>query len=342
VIFFTRGDILMDVDYVRNNMDPFFQTIKRKYNGPVFDAHTHLGKAEDVATMVEYERKFNTEKIFGIVRDVKSRDELEDTFPNLFVFSIFLSIREALQGDIETSMNFLEDAYKNDFKIGKLWFAPRWANYFTRDNINVKFRAQDVHLNDPKLEPIFKRLNELHFTLLLHVSDPDLLYSKNYQPESKYGIKKDHLNALKNILEWYPNITIVGAHMASQPENLEQLDLWLDSYPQLYIDTGSAKWMVRELGSKIDETLDFFDKHQNRILFGTDFVAGRGDREPIPGYYINRFLSFQALFETDVRGLPFPIPDPENDNNTKINGLDLSENILKKLYWENANKTYKR
>ena len=330
----------MDTDYVRNNMDPFFQSIERKYTGPVFDAHTHLGKVEDVATMIKYENQFNVKKIFGIVRDTRNRDELEEAFPNLFVYSIFLSIREDLQGDINASMNFLEQAKKDGFKIGKLWFAPRWANYFTRDNLNVKFRPQDVHLNDPKLEPIFQRLNELKFTLLLHVSDPDLIYKKNYQPASKYGTKEDHINALKNILEWFPNVTIVGAHMASLPENLNLLDNWLDTYPNLYVDTGSAKWMVREFGTKIDETLAFFDKHQDRILFGTDFVAGRGDREPIPGYYINRFLSFQALFETNVRNLAFPIPDPENDNKTKINGLDLPKNILQKLYWKNACKVY--
>lgn len=332
----------MDEEYVKNNMDPFFTAIERKYTGPVFDAHTHLGKVEDVAIMAKYEKEFNVKKIFGIVRDKKSRDAIEEAFPDLFVYSIFLSIREALQDDIKGSMDFLEKAYADGFKIGKLWFSPRWVNYFNRDDMKVEFRSQDVHLNDPKLEPIFQRLDELKFTLLLHVSDPDLLYSKNYQPSSKYGVKENHINALKNILEWYPNITIIGAHMASQPENLKQLDSWLDKYPNLYVDTGSAKWMVREFGSKIDETLEFFKKHQDRIMFGTDFVAGRGDREPIPGYYINRFLSFQALFETNVRDLPFPIPDPENDNKTKINGLDLPQNILKKLYWENANKIYNR
>ncbi len=331
----------MNDEYIENNMDPFFKTMERKYTGPVFDAHTHLGKLEDVKTMVKYEEEFNVKKIFGIVRDKEGRDSIAKEYPDLFVYSIFLSIREALQGDLKGSMDFLDKAYADGFEIGKLWFSPRWVNYFSAENLKVNFRTQDVHLNDPKLEPLFQKLDDLRFTLLLHVSDPDLLYEKNYQPASKFGIKEDHVNALKNILEWYPNITIIGAHMASQPENLKQLDLWLDKYPNLYIDTGSAKWMIREFGYKREEVLDFFDKHQNRIMFGTDFVAGRGDREPIPGYYINRFLSYQALFETDVKDLPLPIPDPENDNNTKINGLDLPQNILKKLYWENAKKLFK-
>ncbi|MBA7554651.1 hypothetical protein ES705_47280 [subsurface metagenome] len=193
-------------------------------------------------------------------------------------------------------------------------------------------------MNDPKLEPIFTKLEELKFTLLIHVSDPDLLYEKIYQPPSKFGIKKNHTNALKNILEKYPKLKIIGAHMASQPENLNYLDSWLDKYPNLYVDTGSAKWMVREFAYKKEETINFFKKHKNRILFGTDLVAGRTDREPLPGYYINRFLSFQALFETDVENLPLPIPDLENDNKTRINELNLSQDILKRRYWENSSK----
>ena len=128
--------------------------------------------------------------------------------------------------------------------------------------------------------------------------------------------------------------------MAGQPEDLQQLDTWLDNYPNLYVDTGSAKWMVREFAYKKEEVLKFFTKHSDRILFGTDFVAGRKDREPIPGYYINRFLSFQALWETNAKEIPFPIPDPENDNKTVINGLDLPIKILKKIYWENSSKLF--
>ncbi|MFW9851559.1 MAG: amidohydrolase family protein [Candidatus Thorarchaeota archaeon] len=330
----------MDQEYITNKMPPYFTTIQKKYSGPVFDAHTHLGSVKDVRTMVKYEKEFNVKKIFGIVRDYESRKKLEKAFPDLFVYAIFLSIRPALQGDIKNAVDFLENAYNQGFNIGKLWFSPRWVNFFESDNLNIKFRSQDVHLNDPHLEPLFSKLEDLDFTLLLHVADPDLLYEKNYQPSSKYGLKKNHIDALRKLLEMYPKLKIVGAHMASQPENLKQLDHWLDKYPNLYVDTASAKWMVREFASKKDEVVNFFKKHKNRILFGTDFVAGRKDREPIPGYYINRLLSFQALFETDVEALPLPIPDPENDNNTKINGLDLPLNVLSKIYWENSEKLF--
>ncbi|MCG3259002.1 MAG: hypothetical protein H7644_04610 [Candidatus Heimdallarchaeota archaeon] len=79
----------MSIEYLENNMEPYFKTMQRKYTGPVFDAHTHLGKVEDVRTMVKYEEEFNVKKIFGIVRDTESRDKIKKEFPDLFVYSIF-------------------------------------------------------------------------------------------------------------------------------------------------------------------------------------------------------------------------------------------------------------
>ncbi|MFX1259370.1 MAG: hypothetical protein ACFFAN_16060, partial [Promethearchaeota archaeon] len=58
-------------------------------------------------------------------------------------------------------------------------------------------------------------------------------------------------------------------------------------------------------------------------------------------YYRTRYFTFQALLESSIRDLSLPFPDPENDNNTKINGLDLPLDVLKKIYWENANKFFK-
>lgn len=36
-----------------------------------------------------------------------------------------------------------------------------------------------------------------------------------------------------------------------------------------------------------------------------------------------------------------PIPDPDNDNNTKIDGLSLPKEVLEKIYWKNPIKLFK-
>ena len=100
--------------------------------------------------------------------------------------------------------------------------------------------------------------------------------------------------------------------------------------------------MAREFSYNPEETREFFINYQDRIFFGTDIVTGRSDREPIPGYYYLRYLSLLALLETDVRNLPLPLEDPENNNETVINGLDLPMKVLRKIYWENSKKYFKQ
>ncbi|MHA1356247.1 MAG: amidohydrolase family protein [Candidatus Heimdallarchaeota archaeon] len=138
----------------------------------------------------------------------------------------------------------------------------------------------------------------------------------------------------------HPNLQIQVAHLAGQPEDLVNLGRWLDTYPNLIVDFSSAKWMAREFSYKVEETQEFFKTYQDKLLFGTDIVTGRSDREPIPGYYYLRYLSMQALLETDVQNLSLPLADPDNNNETVINGLNLPMNILRKIYWDNAAKFF--
>ena len=190
------------------------------------------------------------------------------------------------------------------------------------------------------LDPIFSKIEDLGLTLLFHISDPDIFYNTKYQPESYYGTKKQHLKELENIISRHPDMKVIGAHMAGQPERLDNLGKWFEKYPNFYVDMSSAKWMAREFFYDPEGTVEFYKLYQDRIMFGTDIVTGRTDREPIPGYYYLRYLSLLALLETDARNLPLPVADPENNNETVINGLDLPMNVLRKIYWENAKKLF--
>jgi len=309
-----------------------------KYYGPKFDAHVHLGRMKGIKVLIKFREEFNIKKSVGIVWE-DNIEELNTKFPDKFVLANYFRSKHLF--DVNANHKLLTDAidqiYQLGFPIIKFWFGPRWRDYV---KAQFKIEPRNFRLSDEPFKSIFAKIEELGLILLIHVSDPDLWYEKVYQPVSRYGTKKEHLDDFEVVLSSFPKLKVLQAHFGSQPENLENLSRWFESYPNYYIDTSSARWMARELGRYPEKAREFIIKYSDRILFGTDLVQDRN--KPVSTYYRSRYFTFQALLETSVRDLPLPFPDPENNNDTKINGLDLPFDILKKIYWENANKLFKR
>ncbi|MFX1513419.1 MAG: amidohydrolase family protein [Promethearchaeota archaeon] len=310
--------------------------ITKKYEGPKYDAHIHLTTVEKIQEMLRYIEEFNIQKAVGIVWEHR-KEEIEEHFPDQFTLARFLPLRELASRDYDFVLNWIDQTYEQEYVMLKFWLGPRWRDYAERE---FKLKNLNITLDDPDLDPIFERMEDYNFIFLVHVSDPDLFYDKRYQPVSRYGRKEEHLKELENVLVKHPKLRVQGAHFASQPEHLDNLSRWLDRFPNLSIDTASARWMTREFGRQRKRAKEFFERYQDRILFGSDVMSGRNDLDPIPNYYIDRYHTFQALFETSIEGQPLPFPDDENNNETKIFGLDLPVKILKKIYWENSRKLY--
>ncbi len=308
-----------------------------KYNGPKFDAHVHLGSIDGIHNLIKFREEFNIKKSVGIIWG-NGYDKLETNFPDKFVLAKYFRSRQLFKAkpNLKLTLDLIEKIYQQGFPVVKFWFGPR-----VRDFVREQFKIDPpkIRLSDPFFKSIFAKIEELGLILLIHVSDPDLWYEKVYQPVSRYGTKREHIDDFEEILSSFPNLKVQQAHFGSQPEDLENLARWIESYPNYYIDISSARWMARELGRYPKKAREFFIKYSDRILFGTDLVQDRN--KPISDYYRTRYFTFLAILETSCRDVPLPFPDPENDNNTKINGLDLPLDVLKKIYWENAIKFFK-
>ncbi|MEE9379066.1 MAG: amidohydrolase family protein [Candidatus Lokiarchaeia archaeon] len=326
---------------MQKNISEYFNdetAVSAKYYGPKFDAHVHLGRIKGINNLIKFREEFNITKSVGIVWG-DNNEELETKFPDKFVFAKYFRSRHLFNVDTDPKLltDSIDQIYKQGFPIIKFWFGPRWRDYV---KAQFKIEPRNIRLSDEFFKSIFAKIEELGLFLLIHVGDPDLWYEKVYQPVSRYGTKKEHLDDFEVVLSSFPKLKVLQAHFGSRPEDLENLSRWFESYPNYYIDTSSARWMARELGRYPEKAKEFIIKYSDRILFGTDLVQDRN--KPVSKYYRTRYYTFQALLETSVRDLPLPFPDPENNDNTKINGLDLPLDILKKIYWENANKLFKR
>jgi predicted TIM-barrel fold metal-dependent hydrolase len=116
----------------------------------------------------------------------------------------------------------------------------------------------------------------------------------------------------------HPKTTFIAAHFAYHANDLARLGRLLDAHPNVVTETGA---ILAELGRQPRAARAFFVKYQDRILFGKDaYVAGE-------------YPYFWRTFETADEYF-----DYYRDYHAfwKMYGLDLPEQVLKKLYYGNA------
>ncbi len=87
----------------------------------------------------------------------------------------------------------------------------------------------------------------------------------------------------------------------------------------------------------------FFDKYQDRVLFGTDtgvssdpvdmMYGSNGADPPTPADEVRFFTATYRYFETPDRQFEHPTPI---QGRWRIDGVGLPEPLLRKIYFENA------
>jgi len=304
-----------------------------KYTGPIFDAHTHIGSIENTSKMIAIEDDYNVIKQVAIVHDEEGFQQAKEQYPGRFVYAKYLSLSDIAQYNVEPVLDEISKLLDQGYSIAKSWFGPRWRDF-------IKNVPRDFRINHPKLDPIYEALEDSDIPLLIHISDPDTYYASQYRDSEKYGLKDDHLQELEDVLSRHNKLRVQVPHLGAQPEihRLPDLSRWMDAYPNLVLDTASSRWMARELSKDPKKAREFMLTYSDRVLFGTDIFGGRGERD----YFSGRYLAQRILWETSERDTPLPIPDADtvNTGGTFINGLDLPLDVLRKLYWENANRIY--
>jgi predicted TIM-barrel fold metal-dependent hydrolase len=212
-------------------------------------------------------------------------------------------------------------------------------------------------VDDPKLDPLFEEAGKLGMPVAIHTGDPKAFWqppdAKNERIEelrahpdwSFFGEPVPSWDELYAMFERrvarHPKTTFIGVHFGNDPEDPDNVGRMLDKYPNLYIDTAAR---VPEIGRHdASKMRQFFEKYQDRILFGTDLGVGptqddmmygsNGALPPTLDDERRYFESSYRYFESKDRQFESPTPI---QGRWKIDGLGLSESVLRKLYFENA------
>jgi predicted TIM-barrel fold metal-dependent hydrolase len=126
----------------------------------------------------------------------------------------------------------------------------------------------------------------------------------------------------------------VGLHFGNNAENLAAVGENLDRFPNLHVEMGAR---IGELGRQPRTARRFFERHQDRILFGTDAVPPPyGNATPQQVFGDELYEIYYRFLETEDEYFDYaPAPVPPQGR-WRIYGIGLPDGILKKVYHENA------
>jgi len=302
----------------------------------IWDSHIHIWSSGDFSTFKECASRFGVTRFMAIAapevkKELEEAGEIDTT-----VFAYYLPINAFAEHETKTLLQSLDEAHSLEYTVVKMWFGPRFLDFSSS--------TKKFSIASESFEPVFSQIEDYGFIVDVHVADPDQWYKTKYLDVEKYRTKDTAIKEFKTVLERHPKMTTISVHFGSLPEpsNLATLEKMLDEHSNLYIDTASTKWIVRELGKDPIKSLEFFKKYKNRILFATDLSIGWGGNNVSREYLETRYWTQRLFFETNAREVELPFLDEDNSNQTVINGLNLPENILKKFYWHNAQKLFQR
>ncbi|MBN3521269.1 amidohydrolase family protein [Algoriphagus lutimaris] len=201
--------------------------------------------------------------------------------------------------------------------------------------LNVKdINGNRVPVDHPDLDPVWAKAGELGIPVIIHSADPAQFWQEMDANNERWLELKTHPNRKRgddnpapfeqiiaeqhHVFEKHPETTFINAHMGWMANDLDAASAHLDKYPNVNFGIGAV---IAEFGRQPKRAYEFFEKYQDRVLFGKD------------AYNKEEYYTYFRVLETEDEYFPYY---KKYHAFWAMYGLGLSDEVLKKLYYKNA------
>lgn len=317
-----------------------FKSVKK------FDIHIHINTDENTFIKLAQDDNFQfldivDDRPFGLPWIEQQKFALLHLkkFPNQMEVATTFSVKGFNEkGWAENTISDLKRSLSKGARAVKIW-----------KNIGMDLRDDQgkfVMLDDPRLAPIFEFLVQNGIPLIGHNGEPrdcwlpldKMTFSKSYygsHPEyhmylhPEYPSYEAHIQARDNLLEKYPDLKFVGAHLGSLEWSLEELAKRLDRFPNMRVDLSRITNLQLHTLNDREKTRNFFIKYQDRLVYGTDkAINSSTDSDGLSKNIHDAWVRDWIFFVTDDQ---ITLPGFGN-----LSGLKLPADVIDKIYYRNA------
>jgi predicted TIM-barrel fold metal-dependent hydrolase len=352
------------VEFQPKSMLHVHETRVERSRYPLIDVHTHISVSKKhvngVAVAPEREYLGTPQELLAVMdrKNIRSMVNLTGGFDAGLVEAI-TKYDKAYPGRFYT---FAEPSYSRFKEPGypKLQADAIEAGYragakglkilktlglYLRENISS---GALVKIDDPRFDPMWDACGQLNIPVAIHVSDPIAFFTPTDRFNERYEELNNHpdwsfyghdfpsnaelLEARNRVFARHPKTQFLVLHVGNFAEDLGNVAENLDKYPNMTVDIAAR---IGELGRQPRTARKFIDKYQDRVLFGTD-ATPHGDEFPQQVFNDQLYEIYYRFLETDDEYFDYAPAKVPPQGRWRIYGIELSDSVLKKVYYENS------
>jgi len=245
------------------------------------------------------------------------------------------------------SRKWLQESFDGGAIAVKIW-----------KDIGMTFRNEDstfIFIDDARFDPVWDFIESNNKTLVNHTAEPkncwlpladmtvkgdSSYFARNSQyhmylhPE--YPSREEILAARDRMLRKHPNLRYVGCHLGSMEWNVDEMAEWLDKFPNYGLDMAAriGHFKVQDR----DKVRDFIIKYRDQLLYGTDIGIKENGNSMSTAERAQNLI--QGVWKDDWEYFATDKILTQNDKVKEFQGLKLPEDVLKKIYYDNAMKMF--
>lgn len=257
----------------------------------VFDAHVHI--SEDKETVIRIARHLGIKAIVNIAYPALGRNtsDIEQYENSLFddwqsreikIFKVFTLPTRLLgsgyQKFVDKACSVINSKSSSEGFTGvKIW---KDIGMRTKDR-----EGEIVRLSDRRLNDVFRGIQDRGLVCVVHVADPIIAwqaeggqvnYFKNNPEYFMYGrdscpSHEELISDFEEVIQRWPRINFVAAHLLNLEHDFERLHLLLKSYSNLYLDTSAKNACI--IRNHSSDFLRLIENFPERILYGSDWTV---------------------------------------------------------------------
>lgn len=304
---------------------------------PFIDVHNHQFRmnTQDLTPLIQDMDDLNMAVMVNLSGRGRGSDEhfngvmenVKENAPNRFI--IFTNISFENIDDTDWSKNTVKQLV-SDVEAG----ANGLKIYKSLGLRHTDKNGNRITVDDDRLDPVWAKCGELGIPVLIHSADPKPFWDDHDENNERWlelKVRPNRKRDVNNPAPWeqiiaeqhrvferHPNTKFINAHLGWYANDLKTLGELMDKYPNMYSEIGAV---IAELGRQPRAAKAFLTKYQDRVMFGKD------------SYNKEQYYTYFRVLETADEYFPYY---KKYHAYWKMYGLDLEDEVLKKLYYKNA------